>query len=117
MSLFLLTEGNVKLYDKFLQNDKIITNGTHFDVGKTTIRAKSIKAKMLTKNHPSNVPKQWLTALFRWEFQMTDYQRKVLEIRHLWLQIKLERERQITTRFNLRKCYLNINIFNYFEMI
>ncbi len=39
---FRIAEGAVKLYDKLIQDGKIITNGIRFDVGKATIRPESM---------------------------------------------------------------------------
>ena len=39
---FRIAEGAVKLYDKLIQDGKIIANGIRFDVGKATIRPESM---------------------------------------------------------------------------
>jgi len=39
---FRIAEGAVKLYDKLIQDGKIITNGIRFDIGKATIRPESM---------------------------------------------------------------------------
>ncbi|MBN2612371.1 MAG: OmpA family protein [Bacteroidales bacterium] len=51
-----LAKGGVKLYDKLLQNGKIVTNGIRFDVDKATIRPESMgvinSIVQLMKEHP-----------------------------------------------------------------
>jgi outer membrane protein OmpA-like peptidoglycan-associated protein len=51
-----LAKGGVKLYDRMLQDGKIITNGIRFDVGKATIRPESMgiinEIADLMKEHP-----------------------------------------------------------------
>jgi OmpA-OmpF porin, OOP family len=51
-----LAEGAVKLYDKLLQDGKIVSNGIRFDVGKATIRPESMgvinKIYALMNEHP-----------------------------------------------------------------
>ncbi len=51
-----IAEGAVKLYDKLLQDGKIITNGIRFDVNKATLRPESMgvinEITTLMKEHP-----------------------------------------------------------------
>jgi flagellar motor protein MotB len=51
-----IAEGGVKLYDKFLSDGKIVTNGIRFDVNKATIKPESMgvinEIAKLMKDHP-----------------------------------------------------------------
>jgi OOP family OmpA-OmpF porin len=51
-----IAEGGVKLYDKFMQDGKIIANGIRFDSGKSTLKPESMgminKIYKLMKDHP-----------------------------------------------------------------